>query len=79
MNIKNILYALVAILILSCSKDDEPQLSPAKFSIDQSTVDFGEVAIPTSKEIKLTITNSGEEDLILKNYTFSGSNATEFT
>ncbi|WP_166627786.1 BspA family leucine-rich repeat surface protein, partial [Tenacibaculum caenipelagi] len=31
------------------------------------------------KEIKLTITNSGEEDLILKNYTFSGSNATEFT
>ncbi|TDQ24033.1 choice-of-anchor D domain-containing protein [Tenacibaculum caenipelagi] len=79
MNIKNILYALVAILILSCSKDDEPQLSPAKFSIDQSTVDFDEVEIPTQKEIKLTVTNNGEEDLILKNYTFSGSNATEFT
>ncbi|TDQ24031.1 choice-of-anchor D domain-containing protein [Tenacibaculum caenipelagi] len=79
MNIKNIVYALVAILILSCSKDDEPQLSPAKFSINQTSIDFGEVEIPTSKEIKLTVTNSGEEDLILKSYTFSGSNSAEFT
>ncbi|TDQ24032.1 choice-of-anchor D domain-containing protein [Tenacibaculum caenipelagi] len=79
MKIKNIVYALVAILIFSCSKDDEPKLNPAKFSIDQSTVDFGEVEIPTQKEIKLTITNSGEENLILKNYTFSGSNTSEFT
>ncbi len=79
MNIRNIVYALVALLIISCSKDEEPKPSPAQFSIDQSTVDFGEVEIPTQKEVKLTITNTGDEDLVLKDYSFSGPNASEFS
>ncbi|MFI0430165.1 choice-of-anchor D domain-containing protein [Mariniflexile sp. HMF6888] len=71
-----IMYALL--LVVSCGKDDEPKLSPAQFSIDQSTVDFGEVEIPTSKEVKLTVTNTGEEDLVLKSFNLSGSNVSEF-
>ncbi|TDQ24030.1 choice-of-anchor D domain-containing protein [Tenacibaculum caenipelagi] len=74
-----LLFAIV-LSLLACSKDDEPQLSPAKFSIDQSTVDFGVVgALSGKKDIKLTITNTGEEDLILKDYILSGSNASDFS
>ncbi|MFI0430915.1 leucine-rich repeat domain-containing protein [Mariniflexile sp. HMF6888] len=73
------LIAFVFLLTIGCSKDDGPQLSPAKFSIDQSTVDFGEVEVSTQKEIKLTVTNTGEEDLVLKDYSFSGSSAAEFS
>ncbi|MFI0430916.1 hypothetical protein [Mariniflexile sp. HMF6888] len=54
-------------------------MSPAQFTIDQSTVDFGEVEVSTQKEIKLTVTNTGEEDLVLKDYTFSGANASELS
>ncbi len=71
-----IVYALL--LVVGCGKDDEPTLSPAQFSIDQSTVDFGELEVSTLKEIKLTVTNNGEEDLGLKKFTLSGSNASEF-
>ncbi|MFI0430918.1 choice-of-anchor D domain-containing protein [Mariniflexile sp. HMF6888] len=73
------LLFITCLSLFACSKDNDTKPSPAQFSIDQSTVNFGEVEIPELKEIKLTVTNSGDEDLILKDYTFSGSNTAEFT
>ncbi|RNL87888.1 choice-of-anchor D domain-containing protein [Sinomicrobium pectinilyticum] len=86
MNTKKILALIVVpfLLFASCSSDNDsddpaPAPTPAEFSINKNTVDFGAVEISTQKKTELTITNTGEEDLALKNYTFSGSNASEFS
>ncbi|AXP82798.1 Internalin-J precursor [Mariniflexile rhizosphaerae] len=71
-----IVYALL--LVVGCGKDDEPTLSPVQFSIDQSTVDFGELKTSMQRSIKVTVTNTGEQTLILNSFTISGTNASEF-
>lgn len=77
--VKTILfYFLIVISVSSCSKDDGQESSPAKFSIDQNSVDFGDLQISMQKNTKVIITNTGEQDLILESFTLSGTNASEF-
>ena len=73
------LLFISTISFYSCGNDDEPQLAPAKFSVDKTEINFGEVAIPNQKDLKITITNTGEQDLDLDTYTLSGSNTSEFS
>lgn len=78
MNIKNIICPLIALLILSCSKDDESDILSGHFEIDQNAIDFGSVLKGGSKSIKATVTNGGEGDLLLKELQLSGTNASDF-
>lgn len=73
------LLFISTIFFYSCGNEDEPQLAPAKFNVDVAVVDFGDVEISNQKDFKITITNSGEQDLILKSYTISGTDANEFS
>ena len=76
---RTFLYLLVGLSVVSCSKDDGPQLSPAEFSADVSTLDFGEVEINQQSNLEVTVTNTGEQELVLKSFTLSGTNASDFT
>lgn len=78
----NTLWAITSfalLLAVGCSKDDEPKSTPAKFSVDQSSIDFNEVKIGALKNVKVVVTNSGEENLVLNDFTISGANASEFS
>lgn len=67
-------------LVVGCSKDDDPKkLTPAKFSVDQNSINFAEVEIGALKNVKVTVTNTGEQDLILKDFTLSGTHSSEFS
>ena len=74
-----LLLSIIIISILSCSKDDGPQLSPAEFSADVSSLDFGEVVSNQQSNLEIIITNTGEQDLVLESFTLSGTNASDFT
>ncbi len=80
-HLKN-LWAIITLalyLVVGCSKDDGPKSAPAKFSVDQSSIDFNEVEIGALKNVKVVVTNSGQEDLALKDFALSGANASEFS
>ena len=75
---KLLLSSIIITSILSCSKDDGPQLSPAEFSADVSTLDFGEVEINQQRDLEVTVSNTGEQDLVLESFTLSGTNVSDF-
>ena len=76
---RTFLYLLIGLSVISCSKDDEVKLSSAEFSADVTSISFGEVLVSSSKNYTVTVTNTGEQDLVLESYSLSGNNETEFS
>lgn len=73
-----IIVLCLTICISSCNREDDDILSPAKFSLDVQKVDFGKVEVLTKAEAKLSITNKGEENLVIQNFSITGSNSSDF-
>lgn len=71
--------AVVLLWVVGCSTDDGPEMAPAAFSVDKKTIDFGEVEIGSLKNVKITITNTGEDDLVLKDYSLSSDDTSGFS
>jgi Leucine-rich repeat (LRR) protein len=71
--------AVVLLWVVGCSKDDGPEMAPAAFSVDKNTIDFGEVEIGSIKKVKIKITNTGEDDLVLKDYLLSSADTSGFS
>lgn len=74
----SVLITCAFLSIVSCSKDDEPQSSPAQFSVSPNSLDFGELKIGLEMGAEVTITNTGQQDLILESFSLSGDNSSEF-
>ncbi len=65
----------ISIFALLCSS----ALSQAKVTLDKTSVPFGDAAINSKKDLKLTLTNSGDAALTYIRATISGSDKTDFS
>ncbi len=77
---RKLLFVCTLFLAVACSDEEKPK-APATFKTDLKTneIDFGETLVKKQVGKEITITNSGEEDLVLKSFAISGKDAKSFT